>query len=198
MTCHRIFQDRQECITVIGITSGGYPARDNSGRRVLSAQQVVDAVGITYLAARIDRLRAPRNALLDHERSARNRCTCDLPCDLNRRWRTVAALDRVLARPNAIEDLAITGFELSRAAWWRANSSVSRFQTLRTLGRERLAVELQSFACVSICFGSATRDSRCSRDIVICFSRRWARPAGHAEKLISQRLVHGDSKRARS
>jgi len=36
MTCHRIFQDRQECITVIGITGGGYPATDNSGRRVLS------------------------------------------------------------------------------------------------------------------------------------------------------------------
>jgi hypothetical protein len=68
----------------------------------------------------------------------------------DRGWRTVAALDRVLARPNAIEDLAITGFELSRAAWWRANSSVWRFQTLRTLGRERLAVELQGFACVSI------------------------------------------------
>jgi hypothetical protein len=48
MTCHRTFQDRQECITVIGITSGSYPARDNSGRRVLSAQQVVDAVGIAY------------------------------------------------------------------------------------------------------------------------------------------------------
>jgi hypothetical protein len=35
----------------IGITSGGYPARDSSGRSVLSAQQVVDAVGIVYLAA---------------------------------------------------------------------------------------------------------------------------------------------------
>jgi hypothetical protein len=52
MTCHQIFQDRQECLTVIGITSGSYPARDNSGRRVLSAQQVVDAVGIAYLAPR--------------------------------------------------------------------------------------------------------------------------------------------------
>jgi hypothetical protein len=70
MTCHRIFQDRQECITVIGITSGSYPARDNSGRRVLSAQQVVDAVGHRVPGSRIDRLRAPRNALLDHERSA--------------------------------------------------------------------------------------------------------------------------------
>jgi hypothetical protein len=49
-TCHRIFQDRQECITVIEITSGGYPARDNSGRRVFGVQQVVDAVGIAYLA----------------------------------------------------------------------------------------------------------------------------------------------------
>jgi hypothetical protein len=50
MTCHRIFQDRQECITVIGITSG-LSSENNNGRRVLSAQQIVDAVGIAYLAS---------------------------------------------------------------------------------------------------------------------------------------------------
>ena len=81
MTCHRIFQDRQECITVIGITSGGYPARDNSGRRVLSAQQVVDAVGIAYLvAALIDYALHGTHCLITsgvHKQVHR-----DLPCDL--------------------------------------------------------------------------------------------------------------------
>jgi hypothetical protein len=37
-----------------------------------------------------------------------------------RRWRTVAALDHGLARPNVIEDLAITGFEFP------ANASIRR------------------------------------------------------------------------
>jgi hypothetical protein len=151
--------------------------------------------------SRIDRLRAPPNALLDHERSAQTGAPAIFLAIFDRRWRTVAALDRVLvlARPNAIEDLAIAGFELSGAPWSQANSSVWSFQTLGTLERERLAGELQGFACVSICFSSATRDPRCTRDIVICFSRNWARPAGHAEKLISLRLVpHGRERGERS
>jgi len=54
-----------------GISSicGGYPARDNSGRRVLSAAGC--RCGRRRVpSSRVDRLRAPRNALLDHERSA--------------------------------------------------------------------------------------------------------------------------------
>jgi len=38
----------------------------------------------------------------------------------DRGWRTVAALDHGLARPNVIEDLAITGFEFP------ANASIRR------------------------------------------------------------------------
>ena len=144
MTCHRILPDRRECIAVIGITSGGYPAGNDSGRRVLSAQQVVNAVGIAYLAA----------ALMDYsltERTARSRAGAQTRAPaifmdlLDPVWRTVAALDRVLARPTPSRISRSGASESSRAAWWRANSSVWSFQTLRTLGRERHAVELQGF-----------------------------------------------------
>jgi hypothetical protein len=67
MTCHRIFQDRQECITVIGITSGLSSERQ---QRCLECAAGCRCGRHRVRGSRIDRPRAPRNALLDHERSA--------------------------------------------------------------------------------------------------------------------------------
>jgi len=53
---------------------------------------------------RMDRLRALPKALLDHEGSAQTGAPVIFRAIFDRGWRTVAALDRVLARPNAITE----------------------------------------------------------------------------------------------
>ena len=60
-------QDRQECITVIGITSGLSSERQ---QRCLECAAGCRCSRHRVRGSRIDRPRAPRNALLDHERSA--------------------------------------------------------------------------------------------------------------------------------
>jgi hypothetical protein len=75
--------------------------------------------GIAYLiAALIDYALHGTHCLITS--GVHNRCTAIFLAIFDRRWRTVAALDHGLARPNVIEDLAITGFEFP------ANASIRR------------------------------------------------------------------------